>query len=90
MHNSTSKKQQTFIYSKDIFIHIFEIFPFSYLLTNISLVCKEWHSYVYDTHVLWNAVEFNLQEKKDKSLYESFQKFCIFCKVGFRQLQRHG
>src|SRR5690606_37226941 len=57
----------------EIFIHIFEFFPISFLLSNISVVCKEWYSYVWNSHTLWHTLELNLMEP---IMFEPFKSFC--------------
>src|SRR5690606_1366016 len=52
---------------------IFEFFPISFLLSNISVVCKEWYSYVWNSHTLWHTLELNLMEP---IMFEPFKSFC--------------
>jgi hypothetical protein len=49
-------------------------------VTEISFVCKEWYSFVWNSPSLWHTLKLNFDSKNDIMNLESYESFKKFCK----------
>lgn len=77
-HSITNKMKGHTKILIEIWSEIFEFLPFSFQISTISLVCKEWRLYFLNSGRFWHTLKVDFQGEIEKMnvQYTSFFKFC--------------